>query len=214
MNDSPLTRLRAAVTKAQAKFDTVSFELRKATEANRTAQGKAADERYERGLELSRGGPRRAPGDTPPPTALETAAAATEQKLQAVRGRHFIAQTALTNAEAALLDVENRIINRHRESLALQFKEAERNGASQNELAAIRAQLRAATPHEMQVRLNQRFTVSSLVREVLDDGDDGTGLRLDVPGPVLRGEVGPDYDQVRAAILAEAERESPPLAAA
>ncbi len=213
---SELTKACTRVDAARAKFESLTIELRKAEAVNRTAQGAAADERYEKNLILSRGGPRSAPGVKLPATALETAAAKTEQMLDAVRGRHMGAQAELASAEAQKLVLENKIINRWRDLRALEYRQLERDDAPPEVLAAKIAELRGATPHEMQVRIHQRFTVSALVRELLAQDDPAAnGLRINTPGPILRGEVGgAAYEKIRARILAEAEDESSPLEAA
>src|ERR1019366_6233003 len=98
----------------------------------------------------------------------------------------------------------------------LEYSQLERDGAPPEVLAAKITELRSATPHEMQVRIHQRFTPSAQVRELLAlDEPAVNGMRIDTPGDVLRGEVGgAAYEKLRAQILAEAEDESPPLQAA
>jgi hypothetical protein len=209
MSIAALTATRNAKRDA---LETARIALRKAEIIARTAQGAARDERIEHSLVLSRGGPRPAPGYTPPPSALEIAAGAATVALESANSNHIIAETHLKNAEAALLAAENAILYTHRDRLAREFKEMERNGADPDVLAAKRSELRAITPPETAVRIHQRFTVSSLVREVLDEPTVG-GYDLNTPVHILSGiPATAEYERLRAQILAEAD--TSPLEAA
>jgi hypothetical protein len=119
----------------------------------------------------------------------------------------------LKNAEAALLSLENRVLNDWRNTRAREYRQLERDGAPPEALAAALAELKLMCPDDTQVPINKRFSISSLVRDVL--GDRTGEVRLDTPVNVLRGGSANGYEKRRAEILAAAESDSTsPLEAA
>jgi hypothetical protein len=202
MSDS-LSRARKQVDAARGKFATAKKAFHKAEDSLRLVQGTVADERYQRNLALSRGGPRPAPGYKAPPTPAEVAATTAQEKLDAAALAHSSADNELKTQEAVLLAAENKILDRWRQLRALELMELQRNDADAELIAGKLAELRTLCPSENSVRIHQRFVLSALVRDVLDRPDE---LLLDVPVDQLRGEgAGYAYEQARAAILAQAE---------
>jgi hypothetical protein len=207
MSDSPLSRARKQVEAARGRFDTAKRAFHKAEDGLRLVQGTVADERYQRNLALSRGGPRPAPGFKAPPTPAEVAATAAQEKLDAAAMAHSRAAYELQGAEVVLLAAENKVLDRWRQVRALEIMKLQRDDADAELIEAKLAELRAMCPSENSVRIHQRFTLSALVRDVLYRPDE---LLLDVPGDQLRGEgAGYAYEVKRTEILAQAEAAHP-----
>ena len=203
-----LEQLRTAVDAKRRVFESARVEFRLAETADRNAAGAARDERIERSMEIGRGGPRPNPAWTPPKSvlALEADAAAASRSITEQRANS--AASELRNAEAALLAAENRILSAWRDCKAREFKALERDGATPEALAALRAELKAVTPPDSAVRINQRFNISSLVREVLNEQPEGD-LALHTPVNQLSGlGGGAEYERRRREILDAAEAES------
>ncbi len=126
--------------------------------------------------------------------------------LEEAQRRLDFATVALNHAGSALLQIENEILNKVRQALALEVRTLERTGEGSELIAAKIADLRSLTPHETNTRIHQRFTISSLVKSVLDDD---TRPVFDIPVNILRGEGDSfNYDRRRAEILDQAEDES------
>jgi hypothetical protein len=206
MNTS-LTQLSASVEAKRKALDSARTVWLQAKDRHAAAKAAVDEEVYQAGLIRSRGGPRRLAGSTAPPTAAEIAATAAAQALAATELRLTSAKAALDNAEAALLIAENRILDRWRHLRALEIMELQRTDAAPVLIASKLSELRAMCPPDTVQRLHQRFKLSSLVRDVLDDQPDS--IHIDTPVDQLRGENGGDYEAKRASILRESETDTP-----
>jgi hypothetical protein len=194
-----LTELREAVDRARAKLEGARAQHDKTVTTQRIAQGTLDSERHQRALSLSRGGPRAAPNAKLPKTPVEIAADSAQAKADAAEMQRDFAQNELAKAEAAVLTEENRILNKWRDTRAVAIKAAQLAGADAAEMIEA---LRAACPPDSMVRINQRFVLSALVREVLNEFPDH--LRVDTPSNILRGEGHAGYEDLRAQILVSA----------
>jgi hypothetical protein len=207
-----LTEARDRIDAARETFDAAKIDWCDKKEAATLAQAASNAERQARAAEISRGGPRPVAGFVPPKTAAELAADAAQAAFNAAELLMNSAQRALAAAESSLLTQENRILNRVRDQLAREYRQLQLEGASDEVLAARLAELRVLCPPATAVRINQAFTLSALVREVLDEQPEA--LHLHTPVSALRGETSSGYERRRAAILAAAEEETtPPVAA-
>jgi hypothetical protein len=206
MNDS-LSQLRAKVDAARSAHERAKKHWcdKKNVAASKKAVWDA--ERYERAMIVSRGGPRPAPNFVPPKTQAEIAADAALSTLTTAEARMIEAHNAVNVAESKLLSAENAILSRWRDNLAREIRALQLTGIDDNELAAKLAELRLMCPPYMEVRINQRFALSALVREVLDEQPDI--LHIDTPVSELRGEAHIGYERRRAQILADAESTTP-----
>jgi hypothetical protein len=213
MNNN-LTEARWNLDAARWNLDRAKAAWRDKKSAAAAASAVAAAERHERNMIISRGGPRPAPNFVPPKTAAQLAADEAQAACDGAEARMNSAQIALNAAAATLLAQENRILTRWRDSLARTIRQAQTEGWPDEIVAPLLADLRLMCPPDTVVRLHQRFTLSAIVREVLDEQPHE--LHLHTPVDQLRGEVGgAAYEKKRAQILAEFETESPsPLEAA
>src|SRR5580658_2618775 len=166
---SALTKLNADVESARETLTSKHTAWLNKKSKFAAAKAVADEERYQRGLALSMGGPRRAPGTTPPPTAAEIAETAAGEACDTAERERNSAQAAFNNAEAQKLAYENRKLTRARDLQAMAIKEAERTGAPQEVIEPMRAQLRMMCPPDTAVRIHQRCPYSSLVRDTLDE---------------------------------------------
>jgi hypothetical protein len=213
MNDTPLAEARARIDAARETYDAAKIQWRDANRAAVAAKAPYDAERHERSMQISRGGPRPAANFVPPKTAAALAADEAQAAFETAEMRMNNAQRALAAAESSLLAIENRILTRWRDQRAREYRQLQLNGAPDEVLAAKLAELRLMCPPNTCVRLHQRFTLSALVREVLDEHPDV--LQIDTPVSELRGETSGGYEKRRAEILAAAEAESTqPLEAA
>ena len=123
------------------------------------------------------------------------------------------ASRAVSAAMAALLTVENGILTRWRDQQARTIRQLQLDGAPDEVVTPKIVELKLMCPPDTEVRLHQRFTLSALVREVLDETPDA--LRIHTSIAELRGDQHVGYEKRRAQILAQAEAESnSPLEAA
>lgn len=199
---SPLSSARADAEAAAAAFVAAKQKFHAAENTFRIAQSAVSAETYARLESQSRGGPRPAHGYVPPKTAAQITAELSEKRLGAAQNAMACAESAMNGAAAALLKIENAILNAHRDALAVLIREAIRSGDAATADGML-AELRALSPPDMCVRLNQQFRLSLSVRELLDDHPEA--MRIDVPVDRLRGETHGDYEALRAAILEASE---------
>ena len=207
-----LTEARDRIDAARETFDAAKIDWCAKSKAATLALAAFNVERQERAAVISRGGPRPLAGFVPPKSAAELAADAAHAAFNDAELRMNSAQRALAAAESSLLAIENRILNRVRDQLAREYRQLQLEGASDEVLAARLAELRVLCPPATAIRIHQAFTLSALVREVLDEQPDV--LHLHTPVNQLRGETAGGYEKRRAAILAAAEETNSPLEAA
>jgi hypothetical protein len=203
-----LTEARDRIDAARETFDAAKIDWCAKSKAATLALAAFNVERQERAAVISRGGPRPLAGFVPPKSAAELAADAAQAAFNDAELRMNSAQRALAAAESSLLAIENRILNRWRDQCARDIRWLQEIGAPEDEIATRLAELKLMCPDDTQVRITQRFTLSLVVRDLLDRTGD---VRLDVPVNVLRGEGSGGYEQKRAAILAAAEETNSPL---
>ena len=205
---SELTKLRRRVDLAERKLAPLIIEHRDVQADAQAKQSKAYREKaYAANNLTTLVAPRGGKDYLPPKSELELEAIAAGQKLSDVMRRRMLAQTALDQARAELVAEENRILYQWRHLKALHIIAMQNRGGD----ASLEiAELRAATPSDLHVRRDQRFTVSPQVALVLHDH---TLDELNVPcnqllGSASWGNTG-NYEAIRARILAEAEFYSP-----
>src|SRR5580658_7217170 len=171
MNDS-LTQLRAKVDAARTTHDRAKEQWCDKKSAAAAANAVLTAEKYERAVDQSRGGPRSAAGFVPPKTAKQLAADAATAALDRSEIRMNDAARAMSAAQAALLFVENQILSRWRNSLARTIRQGQSEGWPDEIVAPLIADLKLMCPPDTAVRLHQRFTLSALVRDLLDETPD------------------------------------------
>jgi hypothetical protein len=201
---SPLSIARTEVEDARANFTHLKSAFHRAEATAKLAGEAARNERLQKTQGAWGGAPRGAPGPKPP-TALETAAANAKTKFEAAERAYIGAQNALNAVEAALLTIENGILNRWRDKKAFAIRQVLNAGAPSEHVEALLADLKELCPPDSMVRLNQQFTLSLQVRELLDAHQDT--LRVNTPVNELRGEGHLNYEARRAAILDASETE-------
>jgi hypothetical protein len=205
-----LNEAREKVESYRGKFENSKVEWCSAKAAATVAQAAFNAERHERAMEVSRGGPRPAPNFVPPKTAAAIAADEAQVAFASAEAAMNSSQAALSAAQTALLSLENRVLNSWRNQLARTIRQLQLEGADEA-MAEKLAELRVMCPPESCVRINQRFSLSALVREVLDENP--AELHLHTPVNELRGtEGGWAYEAKRAEILAAATQAEPEAA--